>query len=264
MKPFTHFLITRFNIKNAKPHWQSTKTGNQVLTDEWLTQRFEIFNSYCLPSILNQSNKSFKWLIYFDVETPHSYKNRVAALSQKHPFIEPVYVNDYQSFLKGISSNVLSNLDLGSSHIITTRLDNDDALHFDAIEKIQSLFHKQEIAVYNFTKGYCLQTQPFTMLTKYDYPKGPFLSMIEKIPSEKKVRTILTSKHGSLNDIQQIEEERYWLQLIHDQNLSNETLGTPTKDTTILKNFGLEDLEIAVSTKDFLNFCLQRFLRKFR
>ncbi len=262
MKPFTHFLITRFNIKNAKPHWQQTRTGNKVLTNEWLAHRFEIFNSYCLPSILNQSNKKFKWLIYFDIDTPESYKNRVAALAQKHPFIKPIYVNEYQSFLKGISDDVLSNLDSDSSHIITTRLDNDDALHSDAIEKIQSLFQNQEMAVYNFTKGYCLQTQPFTMLTKYDYPKGPFLSMIEKVPSDKKVRTILTSKHGSLDHIQQIKEKRYWLQIIHDQNLSNETLGKPTKDTTVLDNFGLGNLKTAISTNDVLKFYFQRFRRK--
>lgn len=262
MSIFTHFLITRFNIKNAKPHWQQTKTGSKVLTHEWLKQRFEIFDTYCLPSILNQSNKNFKWLIYFDIDTPEPYKKRVATLVQEHPFIKPIYVDEYQSFLKGISETVLSNSDSSSSHIITTRLDNDDALHFSAIEKIQSLFKNQELAVYNFTKGYCFQTQPFTMLTKYDYPKGPFLSMIEKISSDKKVRTILTSKHGSLNHIQQIEGKRYWLQIIHDQNLSNETLGMPTKETSVLNDFGLGNFEISVSTKDVLRFYLQQIGRK--
>ena len=207
MKPFTHFLITRFNIKNAKSHWQKTKTGNLVLTDEWLKHRFEIFNSYCLPSILNQSNQNFKWLIYFDVDTPAEYINRVETIAGKHPFIKPIYVDEYQSFLKGIPGNVLSNLKSDSSHIITTRLDNDDALHFQAIEKIQSLFQNQDFAVFNFTKGFCLQTHPFKMITQYDYPKGPFLSMIEKIETGKKVKTILTSKHGSLEHIQQIEDE---------------------------------------------------------
>ena len=262
MKPYTHFLITRFNLKNAKSHWQKTKTGDRVLSEKWLQNRFKIFNSYCLPSILNQSEKNFNWLLYFDIDTSDFYKNQIQELANEYPFIKPIYSEEYQSFLKNISKDVLSNIDKVSTHIITTRLDNDDALHFQAIETIQSFFKNQDLAVFNFTKGFCLQTLPFQVLTKYDYPKGPFMSMIEKIPSDKKVRTIITSKHGSLENIQQIDDKRYWIQIIHDQNLSNEALGVPTKNVSVLEDFGLKNLDASYSFKNLLKFYTQRIWKK--
>jgi len=52
-----HFLLTRFNLRNEE--WITTRDGGAVLTEEWLIQRFELFENYCLPSVMNQKNKNF-------------------------------------------------------------------------------------------------------------------------------------------------------------------------------------------------------------
>ena len=65
---FSHFIITRFNIKNQG--WEYDKNCKEVNNDEWLRHRIEIFEKYCLPSILNQTEKNFLWLVYFDVCPP--------------------------------------------------------------------------------------------------------------------------------------------------------------------------------------------------
>lgn len=60
---FHHFLITRFNLRN--PSWELTKNNETLLDDSWMSERIELFKNYCFPSVVNQTNKNFKWLLFF-------------------------------------------------------------------------------------------------------------------------------------------------------------------------------------------------------
>jgi hypothetical protein len=42
---------------------------------------------YCLPSIAAQNVRNFHWLVYFDVETPPSFPERIEAWSRRVPFM---------------------------------------------------------------------------------------------------------------------------------------------------------------------------------
>ena len=75
---FSHFILTRFNVKKM---WSQDKRGNKVLTDEWLSHRFKLFENYCLPSIVNQENKNFIWLVYFDQDTDKLFINKINILA---------------------------------------------------------------------------------------------------------------------------------------------------------------------------------------
>ena len=59
-----HYILTRFNLcgRNRDKSKQST------LTKEWLHHRIKLFETYCLPSIKQQTNQNFKWLILFDYQ----------------------------------------------------------------------------------------------------------------------------------------------------------------------------------------------------
>ena len=52
--------------------------GNQV--------QLEIFEKYFLPSINNQTNNNFKWLVYFDINTKTPFKKRIKNLELKYSF----------------------------------------------------------------------------------------------------------------------------------------------------------------------------------
>ena len=75
---FQHFILTRFNVK-AKD-WGEDSVGRQTLTSAWLDERFSLFLKYCLPSILNQSRKNFKWLIYFNNDIEEKYRDVINSL----------------------------------------------------------------------------------------------------------------------------------------------------------------------------------------
>jgi hypothetical protein len=51
---FNHFLITWFNLKGI-----SSELSNKDW-ERWNMYRFNFFQKYTLPSVLNQSNKNFR------------------------------------------------------------------------------------------------------------------------------------------------------------------------------------------------------------
>ncbi|WP_051227980.1 glycosyltransferase [Gillisia sp. JM1] len=58
---FQHYILTRFNLRAED--WTTTKNNEKVLTEEWLEERFDLFENYCFSSVRNQTNQNFKWLV---------------------------------------------------------------------------------------------------------------------------------------------------------------------------------------------------------
>ena len=76
MTNFCHLILTKFNVRSfpdLKPGCDPT----------WLERRFNLFDQYCFPSVYHQSNQSFKWLIFFDIDTPTLFKKRIEAYAAK-------------------------------------------------------------------------------------------------------------------------------------------------------------------------------------
>ena len=48
MENYSHFIITRFNLNL----YAQDKHDLPTRTDRWLEHRFEVFERYCLPSII--------------------------------------------------------------------------------------------------------------------------------------------------------------------------------------------------------------------
>ena len=72
---FRHFIITRFNVRVGKP--QNDKNGNHTNTDVWLKNRIDLFEKYCLPSIVGQTSKNFIWLVLFDKKSIQEYMHKI-------------------------------------------------------------------------------------------------------------------------------------------------------------------------------------------
>ena len=121
-----HFILTRFNLLL----WNKDKEGNLVRTTKWLEHRFLLFEKYCLPSISNQTCKSFEWIVLFDNSTPDTYKKKISEFQQKCLQLIPIYVSPKEGryFAQIFRDEVAKRIK--DKRVITTYLDNDDA--FDA------------------------------------------------------------------------------------------------------------------------------------
>jgi len=249
---FQHYIVTRFNLKMG---WDADKRGVALLSKEWMDNRFKLFTDYCLPSIANQGNLKFQWLVYFDTDTDDFYKNKIEKIAADFSHFIPRYVDHHDSFLTDLETYVRAKQKDGHTHLITTRLDSDDLLHQDAVDKIQRLFKQQDCQIINFQTGIRFQLEPEIRLTEYEWKTGPFLNVIEKLDPEKKILTGYAQRHDFYvkdYDVLQITEKPYWTQLIHDANHTSTLSGKSLSDITLLRPFNIDTTALQVSYSSML------------
>lgn len=230
-----HVVLTRFNI--ASP-------GREVAirnSPGWLDRRFELFERYCLPSMAGQANRDFRWIIFFDKDTPDIFKERVERDREIFPF-EPHYVGVFAGSNMGEVVRPLVPAD--ETMILTTRFDNDDAVSTDFINRIQQAARGQPAGtVLNFTNGIAMRDG---RLYHASDRSNPFTTLVEHEPS--RVETIWAARHHELGakfSIQQVGGKPVWLQVVHDENVTNRIKGSLVGDTAVLDGFRLRgDVEV--------------------
>lgn len=229
-KKIKHFIITYFNVKHLDVR---DKKGECTLTDKWLEGRFGLFEKYCLPSVVNQTEKNFIWLCLFDKDTPNTYKNRIEDYSKSFTQLKVLYLSDEEG--KGLSSEdekvrcgflkdkMKSMIEPDDVHVITTNLDNDDALDSHFVQRIQeeSLCWNENVLI-RFQYG--LQYfESFNGILAMKYPHNHFLSLIERVEPE--FHTIEYYNHARAHKIFKhvdIYEKPYWVEVVHSHNVNNE------------------------------------------
>lgn len=209
MTSFTHVLVTRFNL---------LRPGVE-LADAWYEQRFALFERFCLPSVQSQTNQSFYWLLFADARTPDAYRARIEAYQscanlRVHWLAGPDRVQMVQA--------VRLLVDETTTHLISTTLDNDDALGREFVEQLQAQFAAQEFELINFLHGlrYDLRAKK---LYACDLESNPFISLVEKIDVNRQFRSIIGClPHSQIKErfsqIRNVIASPLWLQVIHGNN----------------------------------------------
>ncbi|RCW27029.1 glycosyltransferase [Marinilabilia salmonicolor] len=236
---FDHFLITRFNVP-----WVDGKASDE----DWLSQRMEIFIKYCLPSVKSQTSNNFTWLIYLDVFTPEWALNQLKNNLPKNTLL--ITVNTFEQMKKQVRSDLTQINHQKADYIITSRLDNDDAISPQYIELIQQNFKEKHGKFINFQQGLCYSIEK-QIFSAYTYNNSPFLSKIERV--NKGVSSILA--HDHVETLAQIQlDGNHWVQIIHGQNVSNGLRGKIIRAANLKKqNNWLSQYKV-----DRLNYFLAR------
>lgn len=212
---FVHVLLTRFNALvgyGANPR--------RRLDPAWLSERFRLFDRFCYPSVCAQT-ASFHWLVFFDEETPEEFKQ----LIELHDRITPVYLGGRLTDER-IAAFVADRFADSAGHLITTRLDNDDALADDYLERVQSAFHGQDFELVNFPFGYeWCKGRLYHRVAR----SNTFISLIERMPTDGRLpRTVHCGAHDKLGEVAKVRQlltPPLWLVTIHGGNAANELLG---------------------------------------
>lgn len=232
---FQHFLITRFNLRN--PKWDVTKNNESLLNHDWMNNRMWLFENFCLPSVVNQTNANFSWLLYFDTTTDDYFKKMIAEITQEYNNIKVFYIDGMPSFKTEIQNFISENC-ANASHIITSRIDNDDCIHRNFIDEVQKQFRNQDYQAIDIIQGYSLQVEPNFILGKKEHIFNPFISLIEKNENPK---TVWENDHNMWKKesrLTQITDKRLWMSIIHQKNKVNEFDGYGNiKWETIASNF---------------------------
>ncbi|MFC5624601.1 glycosyltransferase [Algoriphagus winogradskyi] len=211
-----HFVFTRFNLGYIDYY-------NVKNPEEWLLYRMNLFYKYTYPTLTYQSEKNFKWVVLFDVQTPSE-------------FIDKFLIEDFESIISiGYTTifdlsvyvkNYIKNYSKKEDILISTTLDSDDGLLPDFIHTIQNFVLTSDFFPYgiNIKDGYIVDISTGFFHNKSFY-SNPFYSLVE---NQGNALGIYCFSHHILKEkfvTFDIDNSRLWLQNIHSSNLLNTIKG---------------------------------------
>lgn len=225
---FKHFILTHFNLKLSEEGERCfvlDKNQNSTQNENWMNERIRLFDKYCFPSIANQKNKNFIWLVFFDQDTPDKYKEIFETYHQKFNNCVPVYLgpSGRENLYQKVSPILKSYLNADDEYIITTNIDNDDNFHEDIVENIQKEFvANPKETLYRFIYGY-QYFENMNFMMKMRYPHNHFLTLASKI-TEADIKPIThyghTRAHRTLPHVD-INTTPMWIEIVHGSNVNN-------------------------------------------
>lgn len=213
---YKHLLFTRFNINSAD-------TLSCRLDPAYLKVRFELFERYCLPSVQNQTNQNFIWLLLLDENTPNDYKDRIKLYQEKYNRITPVYLPTHLDNPNEVYARISQEYALDVDFLVTTRLDNDDALHKDYVKDVQEIVmgtNSWRTTVISFMRGLQLYEKR-NVAFRVECVSNHFVTLIE--PTSGSVRSALGYDHTRITNKFPciIKKHLRWLEVVHDTNVVN-------------------------------------------
>lgn len=223
-----HFILTRFNIASAGREAPIRNSPG------WLERRFDLFERFCLPSVAAQTRTDFKWLIYFDENTPDPFRTRIVEAQKMVPF-KALFVGPFAASMA--AQDLKRWTDPNSTRVLTTRLDNDDAISRDFFQlTVNAAQRLEDGTIINFPSGVALKRGRVYSATD---PSNPFTSLIESADA---ARSIWAAPHTELAarfPIIQESAEPCWLQVVHGENVTNRIKGRRLSDSAVMNRFAL-------------------------
>lgn len=220
-----HLIITRFSVHTKL----AGRMRRRDADDAYLKYRMALFDRFCAPSVEGQSVKGAKWFVLFGAETPDWLRIQLDAREQDGRMI-PLYSSSFGSALDSIREWVRINMKPGDQ-LLTTRLDNDDAIgrRFSEILRDQ-VQEDMDLRYFCFRYGQQVRARSNDpsewRYFRMGYPANPFVSMVERIGDEPP-KLIYHVPHGSIKSkvvgapVQALSYYPGWLQVLHGKNLGN-------------------------------------------
>jgi hypothetical protein len=248
MSGFDHVLLTRFNLPTM---------GFERLVrakEGWLRERVALFETYCVPSVQAQTSQAFLWLIYFDPESPEWLKHRIQSHVEDKLYT-PIFRTsvDEAELLEDIRGRVTGE----NARLITSNLDNDDALSIDFVERLQQSVPSRGKKVVYLASGLVKSTSHLYL--RQDRSNA-FCSVACDWASPSSCwsdwHTLLGKNMSSL----ELYGQPAWLQVVHGLNVSNRVRGrlvSPSKYTRLFPGL-LDDVRTPTSLERFTDVSVSR------
>lgn len=232
VRPFDHVLVTRFNLAVGFGR-------GQHLDEVWLRERLELFRRYCVPSVAGQSVCHFTWLVLVASATPPFVVDELTEASGAAAQLE--IVRDAARSPVETLRATLSEPRFAAPHLITSRLDSDDAIDRTYVERVQGAFSGQPATFVDFSDGYTYSPSSGT-LRRYRHPASPFVSLIER--RDDTPLTALCVNHVKVKErgpVVKLRGEPGWLQVVHGGNVRNAERGNAVEraDEILGDRFGV-------------------------
>jgi hypothetical protein len=222
---FDHVLLTRFNLPT-----QGVERRVRA-QEKWLENRVKLFEKYCLTSVKAQTAGHIHWIIYFDPDSPSWLLERIKEWSDGNVFV-PIFRATVSS------SQLCADLREVVGHprdmLITTNLDNDDALAVDFAHRLQlSAAQPRRTALY-LTEGLIACEK---RLFKRTDRRNAFCSVVESWDTPVTCWADWHNLLGRHMPVVEIPGQPAWLQVVHGGNVSNRVHGKLVSPVAYLDSF---------------------------
>ncbi len=255
MNGFDHFILTRFNLNVA---YAPSETR---LDPAWLHHRFELFDSFCYPSVHGQSTQNFKWLVFFDCDTPLIFKEKVTGYSRWENFV-PVYISAAtEEYDRNMRDEIRTRLSDRAQFVVTTRLDNDDALDIRFVETLQKIVtdkRDDDPEFINFTSGY-MWSRSTSKLYRNKSQSNMFMSFVERADNFKTIYSVDHRQAAAVAPVREVMIAPLWLEVVHERNSAVNWVDGVRTPVTSLRSFAIN--APIPSQNDWLSCWIERSKR---
>ena len=169
--------------------------GFQGTDPSWCNERAKLVEMFSLPSVINQTSYSFKWIFLISDETPADTLRRINKWSAKCKQMIAVPVDCLTpSKLREV---IHQHLNPNTSRISTTRFDSDDALAPSFMADLAYYVESNPDfnGFVNFDNGYCLH---FGKTYYYSDNSNMFYTFVDMRTRE--FRTPYCFSHATINE----------------------------------------------------------------
>ncbi len=225
MEECVHIVLTKYNVRMPMQWCQ------RGLEPDWLAGRWQLFQKYCLRSMKTQTTGEFHWLLFCDRQTPSPYREQLAGLQS--PGTHVYFCEELTRAV--LLSAVRDHVHHDTRAIVTTRLDNDDALCPSYLEDVRNAVQGSHRHWINWDTG-------IVMCGRRAYRRvdraNAFISFVE--PNGNDIQTTWSCPHpeaGKWAPVHHIGSAPGWVQLVHGDNVSNRKRGRLVNPSIVSNRF---------------------------
>ena len=176
------YTAIRYNTATGFNPSQWDGQGRANLDPVWLVERLALFDTYCAPSLESQTLKDFCVLIAFDAHTHENYIRTVCDCV-KGVETKPVLIDAGANYNDRFNAFVQDDTD--AEFVALTRLDSDDALAPDFMERVDHYARREiekgleEPLYIAFPHGQNFDTAT-RRYTRHEYAASAFGTLVER------------------------------------------------------------------------------------
>ena len=205
-----HAILTQFAIRWPEGHrrrrWEQRAS--------WLQYRMELFQRYTVPSVQAQTFKDFDWWLIIDPTFPGLTSRYIDQLRS----YGKILVADRPTERNTVEEGRLLSEHYKDEWVCSTRLDSDDILRNDFMERVNAEASEEE-AFITFRHGYMLKDGK---IAPRQFTRNPFVSYVEYAnPFRSVYATGHMQVHRQKAPLKIIEDPPGWIQVDHSDNIKN-------------------------------------------
>ena len=165
-------------------HGIISRFGIGIFDEAWFEHRFALFRALTLPSLLSQTSRDYVWLICVDRDMPELPALRLRELLQGVDNAVTLRMTgfDIRACVKYLRRQCRAR---EATHVATTRLDDDDAIHCGFVARVHDLCQRMnesgklsEGAVLSFQCGYQLNLVDGTVCRSEKKNPSPGMTLV--------------------------------------------------------------------------------------